>query len=166
MECQCASIRPGISVLPPASITVALAGASIDLAIFKILLPSISTLIPSASFSFWPSKMCALTMRTPDADFGILFILLPHFFNYPMASPTYRTNFVRCSTMSFNSFFKIGWRGRSLGLAFACRIRACYFRCHCHTRCQGMTVIPICWSQEALAGCMRARMCMRESQHR
>jgi len=64
MVCQWASIRPGISTLPLASITVAPAGAGMDVAIFVILSPSTSTLILSANVSLLPSNTLALLMST------------------------------------------------------------------------------------------------------
>lgn len=57
-------MRPGISVRPLASMTVAPSGAGIDLAILLILLPSISTLLSSTNLPLLVFRTFALAIRT------------------------------------------------------------------------------------------------------
>ena len=71
VKCTWLSIRPGISVRPPPSKTVAFAPASISpLATFLMRLPSTRTLMPSSSLSLLPSKTLTLVKRTCGFDFS------------------------------------------------------------------------------------------------
>lgn len=63
MECQCASIRPGISVRPPPSITVAVEDAAAS-PIAAMLLPLTSTLDGAVNRAVLPSKTRTLRKRT------------------------------------------------------------------------------------------------------
>src|SRR5262249_53286448 len=56
IACQCASIRPGMSVRPPPSMTVAFSGAAMSPAIFSILLPATRTDVLAVSLSDLPSN--------------------------------------------------------------------------------------------------------------